>query len=249
VLTAETRRTPRKHGENKEQRKIFSAVNFFPALAFSVSSYKESRSVRPFAVCGGEAVRFRKGTTMKITYTGRQVELAPAQLKKLEAQFSKIGKLLDGKRECEAHVILSLERHLHQAEATVNYFNHQLAGLGSSTDLFTAIHSAAEKLEKQAVKARTKWRDTKRTPRKETVAAELEPAAEVEAEGEGEAESGNAHRVHRVNHHQKRKPMTLDEAVMEMEKDRSYLVYRDAETDRISVLVRRKDGDFDLIEG
>ena len=105
---------------------------------------------------------------MKITYTGRQVELAPAQLKKLEARFAKIGKLLDGRRECEAHVILSLERHLHQAEATVNYYNHQLVGLGSSTDLFTAIHSAAEKLEKQAVKARTKFRDNKRTPRKES---------------------------------------------------------------------------------
>src|SRR6266700_5699254 len=105
-----------------------------------------------------------KGRAMKITYTGRQVELAPAHLKKLEARFSKIGILLDGKRECEAHVILSLERHLHHAEATIRYFNHQLVGLGSSSDLFTAIHSAAEKLEKQAVKARTKWRDTKRTP-------------------------------------------------------------------------------------
>ena len=99
---------------------------------------------------------------MKITYTGRQVELAPAQLKKLEAQFAKIGKLLDGKKEREAHVVLSLERHLHNAEATVNYYNHPLVGLGSDGDLFTAIHSAAEKLEKQAVKARTKWRDTKR---------------------------------------------------------------------------------------
>ncbi len=182
---------------------------------------------------------------MKITYTGRQVELVPAQLKKLEAQFSKIGKLLDGKRECEAHVILSLERHLHQAEATVNYFNHQLAGLGSSGDLFTAIHSAAEKLEKQAVKARTKWRDTKRTPRKEESPAEPEPAAEPEPE----TEAGPAHRVYHVNHHQKRKPMTLEEALMEMEKDRAYLVYRDTETDRVSVLVRRRDGDFDLIEG
>ncbi len=46
---------------------------------------------------------------MKITYTGRQVELAPAQLKKLEARFAKIGKLLDGRREVETHVILSLE--------------------------------------------------------------------------------------------------------------------------------------------
>ena len=185
---------------------------------------------------------------MKITYTGRQVELLPAQLKKLEGQFSKIGKLLDGKRECEAHVILSLERRTHQAEATVHYFNHQLVGLGSSGDLFTAIHAAAEKLEKQAVKARTKWRDTKRTPRKEEVAAEPEPAASPE-EVDGEAEAVPAPKVYRVNHYQKSKPMTLEEALMAMEKDRDYLVYRDAESDRMCVLLRRRDGDFDLVEG
>ena len=181
---------------------------------------------------------------MKITYTGRQVELAPAQLKKLETQFSKIGKLLDGRRECEAHVILSLERHLHHAEATVNYYGNQLAGLGSSGDLFTAIHSAAEKLEKQAVKARTKWRDTKRTPRKTNAAAEPEPEA-----APTEPEAAPEHRVYRVNHHEKRKPMTLDEALLEMEKDRDYLVYRDADSGRISVLMRRRDGHFDLVEG
>ena len=180
---------------------------------------------------------------MKITYTGRQVELAPAQLKKLEARFVKIGKMLDGKRECEAHVILSQERHLHHAEVTVNYFNHQLVGLGSNSDLFTAIHSAAEKLEKQCHKAVTKWRDSKRTPRK--------AAPEVEAEAitpKAPPEVENEHRVYRVNHHRKRKPMTLDEALLEMEKDRDYLVYRDAETDRVSVLVRRRDGHFDLVE-
>lgn len=181
---------------------------------------------------------------MKITYTGRQVELAPAQLKKLEAQFAKIGVLLDGKRECEAHVILSLERHLHHAEATIRYFNHQLVGLGSSTDLFTAIHSAAEKLEKQCVKARTKWRDTKRTPRKATSEVETEKPAPADAEPESEPEP----RVYRINHHQKRKPMTLEEALMQMDKTRDYLVYRDAETDRTSVLVRRRDGHFDLVE-
>ena len=180
---------------------------------------------------------------MKITYTGRQVELAPAQLKKLEARFAKIGKLLDGKRECEAHVILSLERHLHIAEATVNYFNHQLVGVGSNSDLFNAIHSAADKLEKQAVKARTKWRDTKRAPRKPASEAESEPPAPAEPGREPEP------RVYRVNHHERRKPMTLDEALLEMDKNRDYLVYRDAETDRVSVLVRRRDGHFDLVEG
>jgi len=178
---------------------------------------------------------------MKIAYTGRQVELAPAQLRKLESRFSKIGKLLDGRRECEAHVILSLERRTHQAEATINYFGYQLVGLGSSSDLFTAIHSAAEKLEKQAVKAREKWRDTKRAPR--TAPAEPEAPAEKEAQPEAER------RVYRVNHHQKRKPITLEEALLEMEKKGDYLVYTDAETDRVSVLVRRRDGHFDLVEG
>jgi len=181
---------------------------------------------------------------MKITYTGRQVELAPAQLKKLETRFAKVGKLLDGRKECEAHVILSLERHLHQAEATINYHHHQLVGIGSSNDLFTAIHSAIEKLEKQAVKTRTKWRDTKRTPRK-AAAEEGESASSMEPEAETEGER----QVFRVNHHQKRKPMTLDEALLEMDQDRDYLVYRDAESDRIAVLVRRRDGNFDLVEG
>ena len=36
---------------------------------------------------------------MRITYTGRKVELAPAERKKIEAQFAKVGKLLDGKEE------------------------------------------------------------------------------------------------------------------------------------------------------
>jgi len=179
---------------------------------------------------------------MKITYTGRQVELAPAQLKKLEARFAKVGKLLDGRRECEAHVILSLERHLHHAEVTIYYYHHQFVGLGSNSDLFTAIHSAVEKLEKQVVKTRTKWRDTKRTPRKTVAAA-------VTARPEPEAEPENERRVYRVNHRPARKPMTLDEALLEMDKNRDYLVYRDAESDRLAVLVRRRDGHFDLVEG
>ncbi len=181
---------------------------------------------------------------MKISYTGRQVELAPAERKKLEAEFAKIGKLLDGKQEREAHVVLSQERHLHHAEVTVNYYNHPLVGLGSDDDLFTAIHSAAQKLEKQAVKARTKWRDTKRTPHKASSEVESEPAAPADAQPDG-APSG---RVYHVNHKGKRKPMTLDEALLEMDETRDYMVYRDAETDRVHVLLRRRDGNFDLVE-
>ncbi len=167
------------------------------------------------------------------------------RLTKIEAQFAKVGKLLDGREEKEAHVILSLERHLHQAEITVNYYNHQMVGIGSNVELFTAMHSAIEKLEKQCIKVRAKWRDTKRTPRKEAeAAAESEPSAPA-AEPE---EAAPAPQINRINHHERRKPMTLDEALMQMEKGGDYMVYRDAETSRVAVLVRRRDGNFDLIE-
>lgn len=179
---------------------------------------------------------------MKITYTGRQVELAPAQLKKLEAQFAKTGKLLDGKGDCEIHVVLSLQRHLQRAEATLNYFGHELVGLASDPDLFTAIHGAAEKLEKQALKARAKWRDGRRTAKP---GAEDDSAPSV-AETKSKADS----RVHiyHVNHHDRRKPMTLEEALLEIDGTRDYMVYRDAVTERIAVLIRRRDGHFDLVE-
>jgi ribosomal subunit interface protein len=177
---------------------------------------------------------------MKITYTGRQVELAPAQWKRIEAQAAKLGKLLDGKDEGGAHVVIGLERGRHTAEITVNYHNHPLVGEASNQDVFTAIHSAIGKLEKQAIKVRAKWRDNKRAPR----ARPVEPAPAAEP-----AESLNgSKRVYRVDNHQRQKPMTLDEAILEMEKDRDYLVYRDARNDRVSVLVRRRDGNFDLVE-
>jgi len=106
---------------------------------------------------------------MKITWAGRHIELSPAQSERLNAEFDKIGKLLDnGMGEASAHVVLSHERHLNNVEITVPYHNHELVGEGSDADLFHAIHMAAGKLEKQALKVREKWRDSKRIPRKDT---------------------------------------------------------------------------------
>ena len=180
---------------------------------------------------------------MKITYTGRQVELTPAQLKKLEARFATIGKLLDGREERDAHIVLSLLRKIHKAEASINYYGHPLIGVGSSDDLFTAIHEAVEKLEKQSVKARTKWRDAKRTPRKAVPDVENEKIVPAEVDDEARQQ------VHKVKPPAKRKPMTVEEAVLEMDTSKDYLVYRDAQTDKVSVLLRRRDGHFDLVEG
>ncbi|MDP3000076.1 MAG: HPF/RaiA family ribosome-associated protein [Bryobacterales bacterium] len=183
---------------------------------------------------------------MKITYTGREHKLTAPQQKKLDAKFSKLSKLIDSRKgEKEAHVILTSERHLNRAEITVQCMDHALVGVGADSDLASAMAEAIENLEKQLLKLRAKRRDTHRGS-KETWKPERAP----EAAGVVEAESAERpdQRVFRVDSNPPRKPMTLDEAVLEMEKTRDYLVYRDAETGRVSVLVRRSDGNFDLVE-
>jgi len=51
-------------------------------------------------------------------------------------------------------VVLTAERHLHQAEITLQFYDHQLVGMGRDGDAFTAMSAALDKLEKQAVKTR-----------------------------------------------------------------------------------------------
>jgi putative sigma-54 modulation protein len=179
---------------------------------------------------------------MKVTYTGRQAKFPPAQIEKIEGQFAKLAKLLDGKGQREAHVVFTQERHLQHAEVTVNYFNHALVGIGSDTEQFPALHGALAKLEKQALKVREKWRDGKRTTEaKDAVASAASEPAEAPAE---ESKPGQIHRVRLKN---KLRPMTLDEALIELD-SRAYMVYRDAQTELVQLLVRRTDGDLDLIE-
>jgi ribosome hibernation promoting factor len=202
---------------------------------------------------------------MKITYRGIPQQLPTQLQKKVDAKFGKLSKLLERRGEKEAHVAITTERHLHNAEITLQFYDHQLVGEGSDTDVYTALSLALDKLGKQAVNQRGKWREKARrhngTGRKPAAAepAETAPAkssggktkpATVAAKAVANASRGqaSAQRVFRVNHLNRRKPMTLDEAMMEMESGREYMVYRDSDRECVSVLVRRRDGNFDLIE-
>jgi ribosomal subunit interface protein len=114
---------------------------------------------------------------MKVTYTGRADDFPPAELTKAEHQIAKLSKLLDGKEESEAHVRMTQERHLHNAEITVNYHNHSLVGIGTDPEAHVALHAAIEKLEKQALKVRAKWRSGQRGPGLKDVASDGTPAS------------------------------------------------------------------------
>ncbi len=176
---------------------------------------------------------------MNIIYSGKTEKFDELQTRKLNAKFTKVSKMVEGRGEKELHVVFTSQRHLTKAEATLNYYGHSAVGIASETDGFQALTEALDKLEKQVVKVKSKWRDTKRNgTAKAAATASLErPAAAVPGP-----------RIHRIQLTSRRKPMTVDEAVLEIGKD-GYLPFRDADTGSVSVLIRRVDGHFDLVEG
>jgi len=202
---------------------------------------------------------------MKLVYTGREAEFPPHQARKMDAKLARISKLM-GRGEKEARVMLTRERFLHQAQISVNVWDHSIVAVGSDADLFTAVSGAVDHREKQLAKLRTKWRDTKRhkeapqrTPEASARRAEAAPngaapkaptkAEKTKAAAESKPAKAKFFRVGKSENPDHRvKPMTAEEAMMEISAGEDYLVFEDAGSGRRNVLVRRKDGHFDLIE-
>jgi putative sigma-54 modulation protein len=196
---------------------------------------------------------------MKLIFSGKTKEFTPDLQEKFSAKLAKLSKLVERRGEREAHVMHQVQRHLHKVEVVVNFYDHALIGEGSDADLDKALIGAAAKLEKQVLKLRGRWRDTHRDAKsvrssKESWADEVPPVApppvtksSAKAKANGVVRNPKP-RIFKVNYSEDRKPMTLEEAILEMDAKVPYVVYRDASRDCLSVLVRRADGNLDLIE-
>jgi putative sigma-54 modulation protein len=187
---------------------------------------------------------------MNVSYKGIKKELPAKLQEKLDGKFSKLSKLLEQKGPKEVHVMVTQERHLQKAEVTMQVYGHPLVGASSDSDLFTALSGAVDKLAAQALKVNAKWREKNRrsTNGSKTPARKTNPELAAVVTSSDNGKSSIAQRIYRVTKERGQKPMTLDEAILEMEQDRDYMVYRDAERNTISILVRRRDGHLDLIE-
>lgn len=178
---------------------------------------------------------------MSIEFTGRKVEITPALRRFTEDKLRKLERLLDG--IIEAHVILRVEKHRQNAEMIVHSRHATLSGSETTDDLYASIGKVIDKLERQAKKHKEKFSWGKKKVRGTTTirsgAAGEEPAsAPAAAEG----------RVIRMRRYAV-KPMSVDEAVLQVESARSaFIVFRDASSQRVTVLYKRNDGNFGLIE-
>lgn len=198
---------------------------------------------------------------MNVEYTGRQFEITPTIRKQVETGLAKIQKILGN--DFDTHVILSAEKHRHIAEITVTVRNHApIVGLAEASDMIAAIGNALDKIERQTVKYKTRWKSKKRLARKKhekTTGREQVPVTVAVGEI---VETSVPVTVHSFPNRVKftetyivrspdsvsHKPLTLEEAVKEAEfRDREVFVFRDPQG-RVKVLHRKKDGKMELIE-
>ena len=173
---------------------------------------------------------------MKIEFTGRQTEVPAAVRALAERKLEKLARLLPG--ITRAHVTVTADRHRQVAEVSVHSKKVELTAEGRSNDPGLSVSDAMDKLLRQAQRYVGKRREGKRG---ESLRM---PRAGAEARGK-------ADRPPRVIRSRRfpAKPMTLDEAAIEVwSREEGFLVFRDARTERVSVLYRRKDGDLGLIE-
>lgn len=137
-----------------------------------------------------------------------------------------------------ATVILTKEKYRHLAEVVIRARgDHVLRGTGEGNAWPASLRQAAEKIEQQAQTLKGKWKEGKRasarrrTPR--AAAADL-PAA--------------AGRVIRARRYPV-KPMTVEDAALRVdERPDAFVIFRNADTEAVSILYRRKDGHLGLIE-
>ncbi len=176
---------------------------------------------------------------MQVAVTFRHMDPSAPLRDYATEKVVKVRKYLEDPIEC--HVVLSIEKHRHAAEVTIVADGFKINGQETTGDMYSAIDIAVDKIEKQIKKYRDKLRQR---PVKQSGAASPGGPAEPGAE-EAELEPS---RIIRTDSY-RMKPMHPEEAILELEaSEDDFIVFTNAESERISVLYRRKDGRFGLIE-
>ena len=173
---------------------------------------------------------------MKIHFTGRQIEVSPALRKVAVERLGKLDKFLD--HLMEAHVILAVEKRRHRAEVVIHGRHVTLSAAGETADMYSTLSLVADRLERQAKKHREKIkvkhkRDGARSsPRRVAGAPPIPDAPSIVSVDSSPL-----------------KPMSLEEAILQLAgTEMEFLVFRQSSSRRVSVLYRRKDGNYGLIE-
>ncbi|MHA7628133.1 ribosome hibernation-promoting factor, HPF/YfiA family [Corallococcus sp. M7] len=196
---------------------------------------------------------------MQLNITFRQFGSSDSLKEYAREKVDRVNRLLD--RAGEAHVVLSLERHLHHADITIHSGAWVLRGREKSDDMYASIDLAMDKIERQLRRYRDKLKshhgkekvhhrqdlvkvrhDVFEVHEPEETAEASAPAAQAPV-----AESGVARLVRTT--HLAIQSLSVDDAVMQMNlMNNDFYVFQNQQSQALSIVYRRKEGGFGLIE-
>ena len=93
---------------------------------------------------------------MNLTVSGHHMDMTPAIRQHVEEKLAPIER--HGDNITRIDVTLVVERHLHRAEANLHVAGADLFASSESDDMYAAIDSLADKLDRQVIKHKEKHR-------------------------------------------------------------------------------------------
>ncbi len=173
---------------------------------------------------------------MKFIISGRNIEVTPSLKSAIMEKLGKLEKYFTS--ETEVHVTLNVKKDRQKIEVTIPVKGSIIRSEQESSDMYVSLDLVEEVIERQLIKYRKKLVDQHQAAsnfKKEFV-------EEVELEDEEEI------KIVRTKQFEM-KPMYPEDACIQMDLlGHNFFVFRNAETNETSVVYKRKDGSFGLIE-
>ena len=173
---------------------------------------------------------------MRISITGRNIDLTDGLKGAVEERLNRLEKYFTP--ETDVNVTLSVEKDRQKIEVTIPTKGHIIRSEQVSNDMYVSISLVEEAIERQLKKYRTKLVSKKMAAAENFKQSFLEDTAEDE-------EEIKIVRTKRFDV----KPMYPEDACLEMEMlGHDFFVFRNAETDEVNVVYKRKGNTYGLIE-
>lgn len=183
---------------------------------------------------------------MQLNVKGRNLQVTDGLFNHAEKRLSKLTRRMPPWDDATSvELELSVERGgagRQVAEVTVHTKGPVLRARDESPDMYAAIDGVTRKLERQA----RRYRDRREARRRSAPAPEPVVPEDLPPVAAEEPEEPAPVLVKRKSFEMK--PMSLDDALLQLELlDHAFYVYRDAVSDEVQVVYRRRDGDIGLI--
>lgn len=174
---------------------------------------------------------------MKITISGKNMAVTDALRDTIEKKVGKLDKYFY--QDVPVDVTLSVEKNRQIIEVTIPFSGAIIRAEESTEDMYQSLDKVIDVLERQIRKHKTKLQ--KRSKGLDTIRFENVQALPA-SENDKEPSIVRTKRF-------AMKPMDAEEAVLQMELLRhAFYVFRDAETDEVNIVYKRKDGNYGLIQ-